>query len=176
MVSGLVSNQEDQTNLRAGAYSVAVTDINGCILNRAISLTQPLHLNVTLTPTNITCEAPGFDNGSVDLTIAGGRPPYQFNWSNGRTTEDIVNLTAGIYSVDVTDKYGCMVSASVEVKLPPPLTIGKTILSYNGFGCKLLRYGKRKDRGYTLPVEVLHLHSSGMVQMVLYLPARLLQV
>jgi gliding motility-associated-like protein len=132
--SGIISGQEDQYNLTAGSYNVIVNDINGCSLNRDISLMQPQPLNITLAPTNITCEAPGLDNGSVNLSVSGGRSPYQFIWSNGRTTEDINNLTTGYYKVNVTDTYGCMVTDSVAVLLPPPLTLNKSISSFNSFG------------------------------------------
>lgn len=45
----------------------------------------------------------GGNDGSIDLTVAGGKSPYTFAWSNGESTEDINNLVVGIYSVTVTD-------------------------------------------------------------------------
>ncbi len=42
-------------------------------------------------------------NGSINLSLKGGFAPYEFQWSNGATTEDIENLPAGNYSVVVTD-------------------------------------------------------------------------
>ncbi len=61
---------------------------------------------------NETCRG---NNGSIDLTVSGGTAPWVFNWSNGATTEDISGLTAGTYSVTVTDGVGCITSVSIIV-------------------------------------------------------------
>ena len=46
--------------------------------------------------------------GSVDLVnVSGGQAPYSYNWSNGATTQDIFNLSAGNYTVTVTDDDDC---------------------------------------------------------------------
>jgi len=56
------------------------------------------------------------NNGSINLTVAGAAPPYQFSWSNGSTTEDVNNLAQGTYSVTVIDNNGCNASiAAIEV-------------------------------------------------------------
>ena len=62
---------------------------------------QPDPLVLQLEPTHAT--AYGGSDGAVDLTVSGGSTPYQYQWSNGATTQDISNLTAGTYSVTVTD-------------------------------------------------------------------------
>jgi GEVED domain/HYR domain/Secretion system C-terminal sorting domain/SprB repeat len=53
------------------------------------------------TSTNITCK--GGTNGSATAIPAGGKAPYTYLWSNNATTVSISNVTAGIYSVTVTD-------------------------------------------------------------------------
>ncbi|MCD4731956.1 MAG: hypothetical protein K8R74_15225, partial [Bacteroidales bacterium] len=72
---------------------------NSCKKNVTESEPEPLELN--LIPTNVSIY--GGSDGSINLTVAGGTTPYQYQWSNGETTEDISNLTAGIYSVTVID-------------------------------------------------------------------------
>jgi len=71
--------------------------------------------NVTLSAsaTSTTCAAAA--NGSINLTVANGVSPYTYSWSNGATTEDLTNLSAGTYSVVVTDFYGCTANLSVSV-------------------------------------------------------------
>lgn len=63
----------------------------------------------------------GGNNGAVDLTVIGGNPPYTYNWSNGETTQDISNLTAGAYNVMIIDANGCVSSISATVNQPDPL-------------------------------------------------------
>ena len=43
------------------------------------------------------------DDGAIDLTVTGGVSPYSYNWSNGSDKEDIDSLTAGSYTVTVSD-------------------------------------------------------------------------
>ena len=50
---------------------------------------------------NVT--ATGAADGSINLTVTEGTPPYTFDWSNGATTEDLNNLPPGEYCVTVTD-------------------------------------------------------------------------
>jgi len=56
--------------------------------------------------------------GEIDLTLEGPEAPYTIAWSTGETTEDLHNLTAGIYRAVVTDKYGRKVEISFEIKSP----------------------------------------------------------
>lgn len=131
--SGLIAGAEDQVALTAGTYNVVVIDSNLCVSSADITLTQPQALSITLAPTHITCDAPGFDNGSIDLTVTGGVAPYSFSWSNGSVTEDISGLTAGMYTVTVTDVNGCQVIDSVRINLPPPVQYNSVTSDYNGF-------------------------------------------
>lgn len=134
-VDGVVANpsQEDQPLLKAGTYHLIVKDLNNCVAAKDITLDEPPVFSIQLMPVHITCASPGFNNGSVDLSVNGGVAPYSYSWSNGRTTEDISDLTEGYYRVKVTYNNTCSVKDSVRVNLPPNLTSSKALSSFNNF-------------------------------------------
>lgn len=109
------------SGLAAATYTVTVTDANGCEATTPIQITEPQTLDLSTQVTNVVCA--GGSDGAIDLTVTGGTTPYTYNWSNGATTEDINNLTEGLYSVTVTDDNGCSntttVSVNTEVTLVP---------------------------------------------------------
>ncbi|MCZ2338109.1 MAG: SprB repeat-containing protein, partial [Chitinophagales bacterium] len=98
---------EDISGVAAGTYTVTVTDANGCTASTSITLTQPTGLFIPLSAItynggwNVTCY--NGSDGFVNLVPSGGTINYQFNWSNGQTTEDISGVTADVYTVAVTD-------------------------------------------------------------------------
>ena len=88
-------------NLTSGAYSVAITDANGCTLSQSYTLTQPVAaLTASAVATSANCVG---GTGSINLTVSGGTTSYTYLWSNAQTTEDITSLTSGTYDVTVTD-------------------------------------------------------------------------
>ncbi|MCX6297068.1 MAG: SprB repeat-containing protein, partial [Bacteroidetes bacterium] len=91
------------TGLTGGNYSVFVKDANGCVKVITATVYQPAALAVTSSVTDVTCS--GGNDGVIDLSITGGTPHYYFDWSNGIYTEDNFNLTAGTYTVIVSDEY-----------------------------------------------------------------------
>jgi hypothetical protein len=62
-------------------------------------------IHVTDTVYDITC-----DNlhGGIDVEVAGGYPPFTYSWNTGATTQDISNLVAGNYILEITDSVGCI--------------------------------------------------------------------
>ncbi len=58
----------------------------------------------------------GTSTGIINITINGGNPPYNFNWNNGATTEDLINITPGTYTVSVSDLSGnCSTTKSATI-------------------------------------------------------------
>ena len=111
------SISQDLTDLFAGIYNVTVTDSLGCFDTLSIEITEPLApLSVVLNTIDVLCY--GDFTGSVDATIAGGTAPYTYLWSNGEITEDISNIPAGNYSIQVTDFHNCSFSVSSPITEP----------------------------------------------------------
>ncbi len=99
------STTEDLTNLAADIYSVTLTDANGCTKNGTFVVQENNPLSLTATTTKTGCVE---DNtGSIDLTVTGGLEPYTYVWTNGASSQDLENLSAGMYTVEVTDQNGC---------------------------------------------------------------------
>ena len=94
-----------------GTYIVTVTDINGCT-GSSITTTQMIP-----TPTPVIAGATGFCAGSGStLQIAATGPNLStYNWSTGATTSTITVDAPGMYSVSITDIYGCMGNTSTNI-------------------------------------------------------------
>jgi hypothetical protein len=110
------------SNLTAGTYTLLVTDANGCTVSDAYVVTQPAGMTLDVTGTNVSCN--GGNNGSANAAVGGGTPGYTYNWSpSGGTGANATNLTAGTYTVVVTDAAGCTISDSYIVTQPPAVSV-----------------------------------------------------
>lgn len=94
------------TGLCAGTSAISITDANGCTIDSSIAINEPPAIVAdSIVIVDATC---GMANGSITIYISGGIPAYTYLWSNGALTgSTITALTAGIYSVTVTDNNGC---------------------------------------------------------------------
>ena len=115
----------------AGIYQITAIDANGCIISDTFEIDEPLELETTAVTSNVTCF--GLGDGEIDLTVTGGTPGYQFNWTNGAAVEDLYGLSGGFYQVEVTDSNGCTDFLSVSLTEPPQLTA--VILGYQDVTC-----------------------------------------
>lgn len=111
---------QNQSNLAAGNYTVTITDSRGCTATATTTITTPSSFTLNLTSIAGNCSQP--NSGSINLTVNGATPPVTYAWSNGAISEDVINLTAGNYTVTVTDGNGCVQIASASVTVPTPTT------------------------------------------------------
>ncbi|MFM7015916.1 MAG: SprB repeat-containing protein, partial [Bacteroidota bacterium] len=119
------------TNLTSGSYSVTATDQNGCTSNQTLQLTTN---GIGLTSTIIHPSCNGLNNGAIQLHVAGGTAPYNYNWSNGMLNKDIQQLSAGNYTVTVTDANGCSSTLSNQLAYSSNLSISSSYGNIDCFG------------------------------------------
>lgn len=113
---------EDVINLAPGSYAVVVTDEMGCTASSSASVTDPDALDIAYSVSNVTCYE-GTD-GAIDVTVTGGSLPYNFNWSNGETTEDLSSIDFGGYILNFTDGNGCPLAGAVNIPVDEPEPVG----------------------------------------------------
>ena len=110
------------SELLAGIYSVTITDDHGCTSEATYELTEPTLLtavaevSASYNGRDISCH--GASDGAIDLSVAGGTPPYTYLWTTGETTEDISNLPAGYYAVEVRDSNNCLAEGNITLQEP----------------------------------------------------------
>ncbi len=122
-----------------GTYSVTVTDANNCTAITSVTLTSPAAINITVTDKNPLCSG---SNGSASINANGGTPGYIFSWSNGATTSSISNISAGSYSVIITDSHSCTDTVKLTLTTTTPVTI--TTATVTNVSCPTCADGSAK--------------------------------
>ena len=102
------------TGLIAGEYTVTITDANGASAAASATVTQPLPLEANVIITNNLSGGSASD-GELNAYGQYGDKPYTFLWSTGATTSTISDLSAGTYSVTITDTNGQTDSETFEL-------------------------------------------------------------
>jgi hypothetical protein len=120
------SNLPYQVTAASDTITYTATDGLGCTDTDSITFNLPTEIDVNILTTQPTCTYSG--DGSINLTVNGGKTPYSYLWSNGETTQDINNLYAGIYSYTITDDNGCQITGTVTLTAPTPIILSTTVV------------------------------------------------
>lgn len=110
-------------NLAAGTYTVTVTDDHGCTKTSSsfVNANTSPHVSVS-SQVNATCN--GNSDGALALAVAGGTQPFTYSWTPNVSSGAVANgLTAGLYSIAVTDANGCVDSIGLFLDEPAPLAV-----------------------------------------------------
>ena len=114
------------TGICDGSYNLSITDQNGCNENVTISLIEPDEIDVVL-DSLIDVNNYGGSDGAIYITFSGGTSPFNIVWTNNNTflsfDEDLTNLSADIYFLEITDNNSCVYYDTLEIMQPPSLYI-----------------------------------------------------
>lgn len=116
-----VSTSQNLTGVVAGTYSLNIVDSKGCTFNKLYTITQPAQaLNSSAVISDASCFSSA--TGAINIEVWGGTPSYTYLWSTGASTQDVTGLTAGGYSVTITDFKGCQRTVPFTINQPNVLT------------------------------------------------------
>lgn len=122
-----VSSTSVAANLVEGDYHLKVKDSNNCwSVSYNYSIRAPERMTLQLQSTggkngyDVSCQQ--HSDGEIMAGVIGGVKPYRFEWSDGRTTSNLVALGVGTYKLVVTDENGCIVDDSISLFAPDPIS------------------------------------------------------
>ncbi len=116
------ANQRDINGLKAGKYTVSVTDSKLCKLKKEFEITEP-HTPIEVKIEKIDINCFGEKTGSIYLTVEGGVPNYTYKWSDGNDAPSILGIGAGKYEVEIIDSRQCKNKEIIELIEPQKLSI-----------------------------------------------------
>ncbi len=115
----------ERNNLAPGTYSVTITDGIPCVIQETFTIFNVTQLQVSANIIDaLDCD--DTNSGAINTLIQGGTLPYSVQWSNGATTEDLIDIPPGTYQITITDANGCQLEANWDVIRFEPLVLDVT--------------------------------------------------
>ena len=130
--SGLDLSSLNQNGLTAGTYNLIVSDDNGCSIQQEIVLDEPTEITITENISDYSgyqISTSGGSDGTIVLDVVGGTNSFTYQWSTNDGSGLAINqkdqsgLSAGTYTVVVTDSNGCSVTKTYTLEEPTALLI-----------------------------------------------------
>ncbi len=97
-----------QENLPVGNYTILINDANACQIATSVQIQAPAALQ------NSFINEDTQDGILTTAFVNGGTPPYQYTWSNGGTSQSILELEATTFYLTITDANGCILETSIN--------------------------------------------------------------
>ncbi len=110
------STSKDLVNITGGTYNLTIVDSNNCSITRSVEVGDSRDLTVEIQKQDVLCK--GASTGFIQLDVTGGSGSYTYTWNTGQTTDQLVDLNAGVYEVLVSDAGGCSTTASIVIAEP----------------------------------------------------------
>jgi len=122
-------------------YTITGTS-NGCSATKTIAVGISSSPSIVATNTSPQCTSA---SGSINVNVNGATAPYSYNWNNGATTQNLSNLTAGVYTLTVISANGCSSSSTISLAsntcnipvtmVPADITSSSVLLRWNKVPC-----------------------------------------
>lgn len=125
--NGFTSSDLSLNGITAGTYDFTLNDVNGCAVTTSITLTEPEALGFLTVVIEASC--PNAMDGGISVNAFGGTEPYTLQLENGNPVVALTGLSAGTYSVMLTDTNGCVATQVVTVTEPQPLSLNVTAVT-----------------------------------------------
>ncbi len=125
-----INNMESATDIFVNGFTPVTyiaTDAAGNSNTCVVGVNVVGSFDADITSSNVSCF--GGNDGEILLDISTGTPPFQFNWSNGQTTQNISMLVAGTYDVTVQDSTLCTFESTVIITEPEELLLDNLLIN-----------------------------------------------
>ena len=131
--TGMIDNLQEIIqfdSLTIGTYTLTIKDTVNAFKEFILEVEQPNEFNVNWNPSehnqfNVACQ--GDEDGTLEVLAEGGTAPYDYTWSNGSITASLSDLSAGVYTVTITDEMDCEYIESFEMIQPDSLSPNITV-------------------------------------------------
>lgn len=152
--------------LAPGTYVIYAADENGCTASLEFMVEGPSAISISYEATTPSCV--GDSNGSVAIVAEGGNGGFEYVFNNGpaQNNGDYSNLSAGIYSIEVTDASGCVAAGDVVVNDPAALTATANVNNISCFGLtdgSIMIQGVGGTAPYTYSFDGINYGSNNML-------------
>lgn len=132
----LSENTAALTGRPAGRYTVTISDANNCSYTTYADVSQAGTLVATIAQDSVSCN--GYSTGTITLTsVSGGTFPYHYTWPSGITAGDrdsiATGVSAGTYTVLITDDEGCTTNKTITVLEPAAIVV--TVDDFSNLTC-----------------------------------------
>jgi gliding motility-associated-like protein len=114
--NGYTSTSKNITNLLVGTYTVVVIDNLGCTISATFIIDQSTEIKINFEKTNVTCYKA--NDGTIKVTVSGGKAPHQISWSNLASGFSLSNLSAETYIATIIDVNNCTAQVSIIIEEP----------------------------------------------------------
>ncbi len=124
-------------NLPGGIHVVSITDANGCLQTDTVSIAQSDAVTADFSEALlVSCLG---NDGQLSVQASGGSGLLSYLWSNDATTATINGLSAGDYSLTVSDELGC--TAILTTNLGSLPAFGSELAEIENISCNGLTDG-----------------------------------